>query len=92
MDFLQIANVVGKFEKNISNLNEKLDAVLKKLETQDRKISSLSKKVLQLGTSCRDAFRQTKEVVNHLSERQKELVSNLDEYGGVITESTFSWK
>ena len=91
MDFLQIANVVGKFDKSISVLNDKLDSVLKKLETQERKISLLSKKVLQLGSSCRDAFEQTKKVVNHLSERQKELVSNLDEYGGVITDSTISW-
>jgi len=44
----------------------------------------LLEKIKLLGNSCKQAFIQTKDVVNHLSEKESELNNDFSEYNGTL--------
>ena len=71
-------------EKLITDMEDRLNTRIDKIEI------NILEKIKLLGNSCKQAFDQTKNVVNYLGERQVELNENLCEYGGVIESSTWN--
>jgi hypothetical protein len=54
-----------------------------------KRMDTLEAKVIELGRGASRAFEMCKEVIETLARHQKEMTENLDEYGGVISQS--SW-
>lgn len=54
-----------------------------------KQVDKLEEKVHQLGRACGESFRQTKVVVEHLTEAVDGTRQDLSEYGGTITASTW---
>jgi len=70
-------------------LTQLVESICASLEEISDRMLQLEKRVNQLGASCKQAFDQTKVVVNKLADRQKDLNDDLCEYGGVMESSTF---
>ena len=54
-----------------------------------KQVDKLEDTVHQLGRACGESFRQTKVVVEHLTEAVDGTRQDLSEYGGTITASTW---
>ena len=65
------------------------ESVDKRLQDLGKMIEELGKVTVQLGKACGEAFKQTKVVVEHLTESVDGTRQDLSEYGGTITESTW---
>ena len=64
--------------------------ILARVMKIELRLETIERKTHELGTACARAFEMCKVVVQELSEKQDEMTENLDEYGGKITESTFT--
>ena len=63
---------------------------LKEMEARlNKKIEELHSKIKLLGNACKQAFNQTKDVINCLTERQMLLNEDFCEMGGTIQDSTW---
>ena len=65
------------------------ESVDKRLQHLGEKMEELGKVTVQLGRACGEAFKQTKVVVEHLTEAVDGTRQDLSEYGGTITASTW---
>ena len=68
---------------------EYLKKIFAKLISVEDRLREMEKKTLQLGLACERAFQMTKHCIQELSEHQKDLNENLNEYGGIISDA--SW-
>ena len=69
--------------------SQRLDDILVRLNEQDVMICELGQLVRKLGCANSEAYGQVKVVIDRLADVTEETRSNLDEYGGIITESTY---
>ena len=74
---------------DLDTILQYLRNITSKISTLFNRIESLHERVDQLGKACGTAFNQTKEVVNKLAEATEETRLDLEEYGGIIGDSTF---
>jgi len=90
----------SKFEKDVMlylrnlaqwkhHASQRLDDILVRLDEQDVMICELGQLVRKLGCANCEAYGQVKVVIEKLADVAEETRQNLDEYGGVITESTY---
>jgi len=73
------------FSEGIKKLNNRIDVI-------EIKLCEILEGTQKLGRACHQAFSQTKEVINALSEEAKSTREDLAEYGGVICEDTWCGK
>ena len=66
-----------------------LQELMKAIITVSKQVDKLDQKVHQLGQACGESFRQTKVVVEHLTEAVDGTRQDLSEYGGTISASTW---
>ena len=82
------------FEKDVMlylrNLAVWKERVGKQLETLQDSVIQLGQRVNSLGCANSEAFKQVKTVCERLANVTDETRENLDEYGGIITASTFN--
>ena len=86
-----IETILLRLESSITNIDRRLTMLDGKLTYVEDIVRELPIKMLQLGKGCREAFQQTKTVIIRLKEYQESLGESLDEYGGVISASSFDW-
>ena len=90
----------SKFEKDVMlylrnlaqwkhHASKQLDDILVRLNEQDVMICQLGQQVRKLGCANCEAYGQVKVVMERLADVTEETRQNLDEYGGIITESTY---
>ena len=90
----------SKFEKDVMlylrnlaqwkhHASQRLDNILLRLNEQDVMICELGQQVRKLGCANCEAYKRVKVVCERLAEVTEETRNNLDEYGGIITESTY---
>jgi len=66
-----------------------LDVIQERLNEQDVMLVQLGQKIERLGRANCEAYGQVKVVMERLADVTEETRCNLDEYGGIITESTY---
>ena len=57
--------------------------------TVSNQVSELEERVMKLGKALSESFKQTKVVIEHLTEAVDGTRQDLSTYGGTITESTW---
>ena len=90
----------SKFEKDVmlylrnlavwkGYVNRQLDAFEERFNELNVMLCQIGQQVQKLGCANCEAYKQVKTVCERLAEVTEETRSNLDEYGGIITESTY---
>ena len=99
MDFITIFRTIEKFETILTNVEENIKHIDRRLSMIEGKINfvedivrKLPIKMVQLGNGCKKAFEQTKQVINALKEHQENIGEALDTATGTLSEaSVWGW-